>query len=196
MRVLSIAIPFVALAAATACGSLEQMPTPSSEQARPHTDTPLTAAQQARIAFLRKQLVASGYPTDALVVLDDLFALVATIEMGRLSPDRLNHVHFYFRNQTGLTSEHGTRRQFRCSQVLESPPAEGEKMYKALYGNPLLPLTVSVMWRGTQPLVGQQLNSDFLTFVAANTYPTTQGVQRSELVFARPKWVRENGATE
>ena len=199
MHVLSIALPLVPLTLASACGTLEgvePVPTPSSAQARAPRDTPLPPNQQARVAFLRKQLVASGYPTDGLVVLDDLFTLVATVQRGALSPDKLSHIHFFFRDPVAFAPLGGLDRQFRCAQVLDLPPEEGERIYKALYDNPILSLTVSVIWRGAQPLVGQQFNSDFLSFVGANTYTTSQGSQRSELLFARPKWVRDNGATD
>ncbi|ACU89580.1 hypothetical protein [Desulfomicrobium baculatum] len=85
---------------------------------------------------------------------------------------------------------------FECVEV--SPLHEDEShtkiaAYKALYVNLDFNIPVEVTWFGTQPLIGQKLNSDFLICTGANTYMTIENQERTKINFIWPIWAVKNG---
>ncbi|KAF5031587.1 hypothetical protein DSECCO2_626190 [anaerobic digester metagenome] len=130
-------------------------------------------------------------------VSDSLYKLIDSLQESKISINDISKSSFFFDDPVGqdLPGRAGDK-YFECVEV--SPLHEDEShtkiaAYKALYVNLDFNIPVEVTWFGTQPLIGQKLNSDFLICTGANTYMTIENQERTKINFIWPIWAVKNG---
>jgi hypothetical protein len=157
------------------------------------------AANQARLSFLKQQIIATGGNPDNLLELNALYSLMLAVQNGKITTEQLSGRHFFFKDSIGTKNNimESVNEYFRCIQVIDvkntEPGSNKVPVYKALYGNNSIHITASVIWGGTRPLEGQMLNVDYLSFSGVDSYEAKDGSRRSELIFVRPYWAGRNG---
>ncbi len=152
-----------------------------------------------RVAYLKDQALLAGHKLEKFYEVDSLFGVMKALQDGRLTTSDLKDALFYFKDPVGYDSGYlYNSTYFKCIQVIDMGEVEndsGDKVpvYQALYTNPKIEMTVTVIWAGTRPLQGQKLNVDFLGFSRADTYKNKKDEDRTEVIFWRPKWAGSNG---
>jgi len=165
------------------------------------TKTPSIADNNSRVSYLKEKAFALNYDLNKFYKLKNLFTLMTEIQEGEITTDDLSEAMFYFKDRTG--KETGSRQSdtyFRCFQVIkmgdrETVDGREVPVYMALYSNPQIDMTVTVLWTSTKPLQGQKLNVDFLVYYDAESYETKSGLDKTQVIFSRPSWSGRNGTT-
>jgi hypothetical protein len=154
-----------------------------------------------RVAYLKDGALAMGYKLENFYEMDNLFGVVKALQDGKITTSDLSDAMLYFNDNDGYDSGYlYNSTYFKCLQVIELGEMENDSgenisLYKALYTNSQIDMTVTVIWAGTMPLKGQKLNVDFLTYGESGTYKNIKNEDRAEVIFWRPRWAGSNGYT-
>ncbi len=191
-------IPLLLLALA-GCAPQQQLARGDAAHCSP--EQPAAQDSHARMDYLKSQALAARQPVEKLQRFDSVYALMSALQDGKLHTEALHDSAFYFDDSLG--ADHGyyhNSQYFICIQAIEagevkSSSGEALPLYVALYKNSKIDMTVTVYWMGRRPLVGQRLNTDFLQFHKAGSYKSAKGTDMTEIVFWRPQWAGDNGAT-
>ena len=157
----------------------------------------LETERTKRLDYLKKQAQLLNYNPKTIVEVNDVYGIMTALQEGRLTPEQFKGMMLYFKNSIGR-SKYPDLYAFKCAQVIDlndKNSKDGNKVsvYKALYSNQDINMTVSVIWGGITPLKGQLLNVDFLMYSGVDSYTNNEGESRSEVIFIRPKWAGLNG---
>ncbi|MDO8328977.1 MAG: hypothetical protein Q7T36_00725 [Fluviicoccus sp.] len=146
-----------------------------------------------RFETIKKKMLATSYSPDLLIRVKSMLHLMSAFQEGRVTEKSMKGFSYFLEDPVGRDSGTILSTSFQCLQVI---PIDGIKdengkeiqVYKALYSNPFIPITASVYWHNTRPLVGQKLNTDFLMFLGVGEYENKSGDKRSEVQFILPSW--------
>ena len=172
-------------------GTLEENSKKNSNQS---VEKILAEENKKRIKFLKTIMPSYGYNPELLVEINSLFDLMKIIQNGEITSDSVKGFTFYLKDPVGIDNGiFNLSKYFQCAQVI---PISGVKnsdqkeveVYKALYFNPIINITIVVYWYNSRPLVGQKLNVDFLAYLGVNEYKTNNNEMRSQIEFIRPAW--------
>lgn len=135
-----------------------------------------------------------GYNPEFLVEVNNMFDLMKIIQNGEITSDGIKGFTFYLKDPVGIDNGiFNLSKYFQCAQVtpisgVKSSDQKEVDVYKALYFNPRINITIVVYWYNSRPLVGQKLNVDFLAYLGVSEYKTNNNEMRSQIEFIRPAW--------
>lgn len=180
------------------CSSIKHGSKNGIVSAENHTQLPSTNKKteiELRLANVKKQLTSQGINTSLLIEADDLYKVMLLIQEGVLATENLKGAHLFFKDSTGIDYGLGIGRFFSCVEVTDItnklPISGNTPIFKALYSNPLINISVSVISMGPRPLEGQKLNVDYLEIGGVDSYESRGGGKRAEVIFIKPQWFKK-----
>lgn len=201
MKILGLLVMVVALFGCAQHAAIKQTNMPLSTTKQVETTPSSKPKINPRVAYLKDGALAMGYKLENFYEMDNLFGVVKALQDGKITTSDLSDAMLYFNDNDGYDSGYlYNSTYFKCLQVIELGEMENDSgenisLYKALYTNSQIDMTVTVIWAGTMPLKGQKLNVDFLTYGESGTYKNIKNEDRAEVIFWRPRWAGSNGYT-